>query len=387
MILPVLIFSAALKGELPDQVFRLSKGLEVSTEDCRQGYSIVDEGASVLFLFYPPLFEQDNIKMVQVAGTFTRWKELPEWVLKKQGRSGLWTLKVPIEKVEIPGNSGQPEFKFVVSTGKPAGTWLSSKSPWQLGANNLILLPGDDTNELRANIELALTLKRPTDFDLNNPVDEAMLANFRQAPGTQNLYRSYHPYKISRALNKTEPMRIEAVKRLMLKYSIHSVICLSGNEKAFANANENISDYQQKIIDNKHELFENANYNLVYYESTSREMGLMVQRVVQFILDEKNSGPFLVHCRLGTDRTGVMVGILSGLCGSPWKDIRQDYQKSNNMGMKEFRDYKLLRYALEQMIGEKLTDGTDLQAGLSQYFIKNGYLSREQIDALGQKLK
>lgn len=359
----------------------------VSSNHIRQGFVISGDGQKVLFVFDPLLFEVEKPLGVRVAGTFTQWKELPEWDMKRHAGSGLWYLEVPLARVKIPGNSGQPEFKFVARSGKPAGVWLSSRSPWQLGANNLLILPGDDAEELSRNMQLAQVLKMPADYDLSDPESVAMLANFRLAPGTSLLYRSYHPYKLSRALNKTEKMRVQAVKDLMKKHAIGSVICLSGQEQAFSKSGEEISVYHQRIIDSGNELFENANYNLVYFDSASLEFAQLVQRTVDFILDESRPGPFLVHCRLGTDRTGVMIAILAGLSGTSWKDIRVDYQKSNNMGMQEFRDYKLLKYSLEQIIGGELSDSTDLPGVLRAYFINKGYLTPEKIQALQKKLR
>ncbi len=383
---PVSFFGGSDKS-YPVLNLKPSKGIVINTANCLQGFQVSADGKTILFVFYPPIFEQEKVQQVTVAGSFTRWKELPEWDLKKNGRTGLWLLEVPLESIQIPGNSGQPEFKFVVRNGKAAGVWLSSLSPFQLAANNLVVLPGDDTNTLLSNMVIADTQKTMDDFNLNDPESEAILANFRQVPGTPQLYRSYHPYKISKTQLKTEKPRIETVKKLMKQKAIRSIICLSGNETAFATSSESISDYQQKIIDSKHELFETVNYNMMYFASRDQEFGQLFQRIVQFITDSAHPGPYLVHCRLGTDRTGVVVAVLAGLCGTPWSQIRADYQKSNAMGTKEFRDYKLLQYSLEQIIGKKLTDDLDLKAELSAYFIQSGYLTGEQIEALTLKLK
>lgn len=109
--------------------------------------------------------------------------------------------------------------------------------------------------------------------------------------------------------------------------------------------------------------------------------------IVEFIIDDSHPAPFLVHCRLGTDRTGVVSGMLAALVGTPWNDIAADYQLTNQMGIGEFRDYGLLNYSLTQMLGTAPDNAElDLQTAVQNYFISNGYLTQEQIDLLVSKL-
>ena len=60
----------------------------------------------------------------------------------------------------------------------------------------------------------------------------------------------------------------------------------------------------------------------------------------------------------------------------------------NNMAIKEFRDYKLLKYSFEKMLKIDLDDSSvNLQQEMTTYMISNGYLTQTQIDALVAKLK
>jgi hypothetical protein len=56
------------------------------------------------------------------------------------------------------------------------------------------------------------------------------------------------------------------------------------------------------------------------------------------------------------------------------------------MGIKEFRDYHLLQYSFEKMLGKRMSEVGDLKAELSAYFITSGYLTKADIDALNVKL-
>jgi hypothetical protein len=78
--------------------------------------------------------------------------------------------------------------------------------------------------------------------------------------------------------------------------------------------------------------------------------------------------------------------VLAAFCGADWQDIAADYQKTNKMGIKEFRDYRLLQYSFEQMPGKSLTDVKDLQHELAAHFVDGGYLTQEEFDGLVKRL-
>ena len=98
-------------------------------------------------------------------------------------------------------------------------------------------------------------------------------------------------------------------------------------------------------------------------------------------------GPYYVHCRLGTDRTGAVSAVLAALSGASWEEIKKDYQKSNDAGIKEFRDYRLLQYSFEQMLFKPIDKVENLQQELSNYFIENNYLTSLDIKTLQERLK
>ena len=39
-------------------------------------------------------------------------------------------------------------------------------------------------------------------------------------------------------------------------------------------------------------------------------------------------GPYLVHCRVGRDRTGMLVEMLEALCGATWSEMKDDFMES-----------------------------------------------------------
>lgn len=365
------------------------------------GYQITDEGKSLQFVFVPSVWKIEKPLEVYVEGSFNGWaKKSPDWELKKI-KNQLWTLECPVEDIKIPGNSGFPEFKFIVigeveyiesvcgkditrtkkQTFEPNA--VSRIPGYQMASNNLILFPEDNPEDVIKNVELSKTVKKLKEYNLEEEADRERIANFRKVPGTTSLYRGYHPYKISRGHLDTEKPRINAVNQLLKEKGVQSIITLSGNEQ-IDSKNESISVYVMDIRQNGNQFFVNTHYNTVYYKSASREFGEMMGDIVRFI--DTHPAPYYVHCRLGTDRTGVISAVLAALSGASWEEIAADYQKTNELGIQEVRDWRLLKYSFEKMLGKPMEEVTDLQKELSTFFIENKFFSSADFEALKKKL-
>ncbi len=379
------------------------------TEDVRTRGVAPDETTTV-FIF-DTTQQQDQLDLnkvtqidaVDVRGSFNGWGKTAGFEMtQSQTDDGIWYLSLPSSQVAIPGNSGQPEFKFVI-TGTVDGaaakeSWLSMSATTPVDyitggsdSNHIIVFPTDDFEQVKANRQIANTIKTLAEFDLTKEEDKQKIANFRLVPGTSKLYRSYHPFKKSRSQYDTENDRVAQVQAYMQQYGVKSVITLYKDETGSLDATkgETISAYHQAIIDGGHNLYlPEADYNTVYFASDSAKFGGWVTQVVEFIISDSNEAPFEIHCRLGTDRTGVFSAVIASLMGASWSDIVANYQSSNNMGIKEFRDYKLLKYSFEKMLKVDLDDSNvNLQQEMTTYMVSNGYLTQAQIDALIAKLK
>ena len=79
--------------------------------------------------------------------------------------------------------------------------------------------------------------------------------------------------------------------------------------------------------------------------------------------------------------------MLAALCGASWDEIRADYQKTNAMGIKEFRDYRLLQYSFEKMLGKPMDEVQNLQKELGNYFIERKFVTQADLDTLVSRLK
>lgn len=365
------------------------------------GYQFIEGGNKIVFVFDGISNGIERPEYVFVEGSFNGWKKKDtNWQLAKV-KENLFILITEAQDVAVPGNSGYPEFKFIVKyqkeyietiCGKEVIRYkqdevelsaLTAVKGYQMATNNLILKPEDDANYVIESNKIANNVKKLKDFNLDNADDVATISNFRLVPGTTKLFRGYHPYKMSRQQFDTEETRLKLVNKQLKDNSVKSIITLSGEESL--DKKETMSVYVTDIRMAGNWLFVNTHYNTVYYKSTSKEFGELMGGIIKFI--GSHPGPYYVHCRLGTDRTGVISATLAALCGASWDEIAADYQKTNNMGIKEFRDYKLLQYSFEQILGHPVTETENLQKEFTDYFIGRNFVTREEIDTLISKLR
>lgn len=363
---------------------------------------------TVIFIFDETTWADDlgdiSVTKVEILGSFNGWESKPEYFMI--GDSGYWYLTKTYTDIGQPGNSGQPEYKFKVND-----SWMDGDRNFipegyifkNSDKNQIIVFPDHDFETIKINSAMANTVKSIDDFDLMTIEGKKEISNFRQVPGGTKLFRSYHPFKVSNA-NKfnTEEERIFLVTELAIAEGILSAICLSDDETATLTSyvmpdgstyTESTPAYYQSIIANGNVIYvgkssgNTPRYNAVYYESNGSIFGNWIKETVQFIISDSNPVPFLIHCRLGTDRTGVFSAVLAALLGASWNDIANDYQLSNNMGIKEFRDWHLLKYSFENMLDvNDITAVSDLKTTTANYFITNGYLTQDEINSLIAKL-
>ncbi len=397
----VALSSFSIYAKKNAQVVVYQSEFKLNNINKRLGYQLLDDG-KIVFVFDASRYGIKTPKRVFLEGSFNGWsKKNSSWELEKYKYSN-WTYECNLEDVMVPGNSGFPEFKFYVIAEVEyevrivEATSIRKKdevmepampNPFPgfiMATNSLILLPTGNPTVVIENTKTAEKLKKLKKFNLENPADVATISNFRLVPGTTKLFRGYHPYKISRPNYDTEEKRISLVNKQLKDNGVKSIITLSGDESIDVKK-EKISVYVSDIRQVGNQLFIKTNYNTVYYASNSREFGNMMADVIRFI--GSHPGPYYVHCRLGTDRTGVVSANLAALCGASWEEIAADYQKTNEMGIKEFRDYRLLQYSFEKMLGKKISEIEDLQKEVSGYYLREKFITQSELDSLVNNLK
>lgn len=370
---------------------------EFTNQELRQGYRIVDK--DIVFAF-DPLFMQEALQRanldpaalqtVRIAASFTLWKQWDNWNMKRLPGRAAWRLRRPLQEIMVPGNSGRPEFAFcAVKQGDTKVHWLKPEqdvpfthkvSDQHTGQYNfVVVVPGDK----REAIHRINTM-------INNPArkafkDKGLLANFRALSGGRLrkdlLFRSYHPFTQIKS-TPLEKQRTAAALALMRRKGIKAVVNLTDGEEL--KKEREIPEYYKSLLDSGRVLLARTKYNTVYFRSDSEEFARLFAQVARFII--KQEGPFLIHCQLGTDRTGVISAVLAGLGGATWDEIKADYERTNAARMGEYRSGALLRYSLEQLLGIRLTGDMKLESALLKWLKDKQILEQREIGALQQKL-
>lgn len=390
-------FSKAKETYVP----QIQENVKLNKYNRQLGYQLINEGETVVFVFDAPTWKIQRPLRVFISGSFNGWtKKSGAWEMAKI-KDTFFMLEVAKNDLLIPGDSGYPEYKFIVHAEIPYKETVCGKElvryknevieleavsnvpGYRLLGNNLILFPEDNPEKVEEAERIISKAKKLKEYNLSDEADVAALTNFRLVPKTTNLYRGYHPYKISKPKLDTEKSRIDYVRMLLRQKGIKTIITLSGDE-TLEDGKEQLPVFITDIRRNKSQLFLEPKYNTVYYESERKEFGTMVAEVVRYI--NEHDGPYYVHDRLGIDQTGVVCAILSSFCGASWNEIAEDYQKSNEMQIKEYRDANLLKYSLEKIAGIQIDDGSDMKKLLSQYFINRKLLSGQEIEILAKKL-
>jgi len=236
-------------------------------------------------------------------------------------------------------------------------------------ANLIVIFQNEDITDIINESNIAGTIKHLLDFDLTTREGKEEISNFRLVPGTKKLFRSFHPYYSTGKRNinyDTEKTRITLVQELATAEGFKSDINLTedcskyvGMEMEWYDGTTStvtIPKYYQDIMNADSVCHVQSSskiqpsYDYVYNKPRDPLFYEWIQMIVEFIIDDAHDAPFEIHCAIGTDRTGVFSAMLGALCGATWKEVSDDYQKTNRMCIKEYRSKALLAQSFQRLL-------------------------------------
>ncbi|PSW16466.1 hypothetical protein C9J01_05560 [Photobacterium rosenbergii] len=305
-----------------------------------------------------------------LKGTFTNWM-VDEGFRFVKSAEGYHLIK-HIDDVNKIGNSGFIEYVIWDDNAQTAieidleqeGHYFNNQCNG--GFNQLLFLQSPKRECLK---EISEASRQS--FRIKNQMgqfnSDAQLANFRCVSGgklkSDWIYRSYHPVVASRGnhpqLKHIEPARQAKVLALMEQHQVSNVINLSDTADAL---NYLMPDAPESYYKHCWQQGQVHNipvaYETVYFMSDRNEplngdeLGFEdgIRCLIQTIA--KASGPYLVHCRLGSDRTGVICAFLQLMMGASRQEIADNYLKTNQLGIGEYRSIRLLERALQSTVGD-----------------------------------
>ena len=127
------------------------------------------------------------------------------------------------------------------------------------------------------------------------------------------------------------------------------------------------------------------------YDFGTEEFAGKVKQSVLFLLE--NDGPFLIHCKEGKDRTGILCAILECFAGASAEEVTADYMLTYanfygilpGDGAYDVILSNNLVKTLCGLYGIDSLDGTDLQKEAADYLLSTG-LDETQLHQLAAKL-
>ena len=353
---------------------------------------------------------KSDVSKVYAYGSISVWDKTDEkYRLTCYSSDGCFYRTLPFQDIERIGNCGQPEYLFHVVKSDGSEYDVRSHSSWQGGIDSrlvfdnkmLVSMPWDDMDEIAQRWEYAKYVKPLAEWNLTDSMEQARISNFRRVPGTEHLYRSYHPFDPSRAQYDTEAERLHYVRHFAEQFGIRCDIALSGDMTANA-GNEytcggqtytiTIPEYYQSIIANDNVLYVGTQngvtptFNDAIYYSDGERFAQWIKETVEFIIDDAHPAPFQIHCALGADRTGAFCATIAALCDANWEDISYDYYRTSELRVEEYRHPNTIRYSLRHMCGVDPATDPSFNEAVKQHYIQGGWLTADQIAALKAKL-
>ena len=389
-------------------------GVSFSATEKNNCYKIDTLNQQVTFIFSTSSkrfnIAKSDVNKVYTYGSLSVWdKEDEGYRLTNYSSDGCFYRTVSFSEVERVGNCGLVEFLFHVVKTDGSSYDVRSHSSWEGGIdsrlvfdNKMVLsMPWDDMNEIAQRWEYARYVKPLAEWNLTDSMEQARISNFRRVPGTQHLYRSYHPFDPTRAKYDTEVQRLNYVRHFAEQFGIQSDIALSGDMTSHAGSTYScggntytitIPAYYQSIIANNNVLYvgtqngHTPDFNNAIYYSDGERFAQWIKETVEFIIDDAHPVPFQIHCALGADRTGAFCATIASLCDANWEDISYDYYRTSELRVEEYRHPNTIRYCLRHMCGVDPATDPSFNEAVKQHFIQGGWLTAEQIAALKAKL-
>lgn len=184
------------------------------------------------------------------------------------------------------------------------------------------------------------------------------------------------------------------VSELCRKYNVNYIIDLSNDQndldKYYKNKETN-NQYWKKLYEENKVIPTrlDANYR-------SKKCANTIINALRFIID--NSGPFMMHCAEGKDRTGFFAIIIKAIMGHTLDEIEQDYMltygeyynitKQNNQekykAIKELYFDSMIEYLCNNKLINTLSNN-DIYTNVENYLLTNG-MSEKEINLLKKRL-
>ena len=276
------------------------------------------------------------------------------------------------------GRMGDPSLVVYLGTVKVGGVDCNLNEAVGVEPGETVIITLDQKGRYKAEYE-AYNINDAA-FRMEGQTDEAFL-NAREVtvgnirPG--RLYRSASPFD-------SDFGRVELMASYLVEHNIGGILNLSNNQEKLASF-KGLPDHTDAMIDQG--LVIACRLGVDYLDPDAmRNIGTGLVRLMAL------ERPWLIHCNLGKDRTGVICAVLEALCGASYDEIEQDYMFSydqlHNIDMNpESLQYRLYKARIDDQLATMFSirsealPTADLRAAATDYLARCG-MTQAQIDRL-----
>lgn len=212
-------------------------------------------------------------------------------------------------------------------------------------------------------------------------LSDQIFANFRNiaygniADGV--LYRSCHP--------ANEEARAAYTIKFVEEYQINTIINLADSQEELAENAKRFPYYGDLVADGQVIALDMG------VDFTSEEFSAKLKDGLEFMISHE--GPYLIHCREGKDRAGMVSALLEALMGATVEEITSDYMETytNYYGVtKGDPKYDIIAKTILGVL-QDINNGTEptddnLASGAENYLLHTVGLTQGQIEELKDRL-
>ena len=276
------------------------------------------------------------------------------------------------------GRMGDPSLVVFLGTVKVGGVDCNLNEAVGVEPGETAVITLDQKGRYKAEYE-AYNINKAA-YRMEGQTDEAFI-NAREVtagnirPG--RLYRSASPFD-------PDFGRVELMALYLVEHNIGGILNLSNNQEKLASF-KGLPDHTDAMIDQG--LVIACRLGVDYLDPDAmRNIGKGLVRLMAL------ERPWLIHCNLGKDRTGVICAVLEALCGASYDEIEQDYMFSydqlHNIDMNpESLQYRLYKARIDDQLATMFSirsealPTADLRAAATDYLARCG-MTQDQIDRL-----
>ncbi len=242
---------------------------------------------------------------------------------------------VTISGGSLPGNLDMPftDDMLVVGTWGSCITCFPGETIMTLALANASF---SDRVGGKVGDRIVITMKQKGGYKEQNDKYKFNFSNNRSDYDSDEMFANFYPiecsgmkpgvlYRSSSPLMESDnPSRYEYADRLARKAGIRTIFTFAHSEEQWKKAlasGRGYGEYCKELYDEGNISFNKSAMD-IFLDKEAIKIGEAMRRMLE------SEPPFLIHCQIGRDRTGIVTMILQTLAGATYEEVESSYMKA-----------------------------------------------------------